>query len=208
MKINLYLLSFLLLLASFKENEKYFTGKLVYQYQFTDLTGNDITDKVAPYVGKEQHYFINEQNYKAYDEQENMVQLYHSSTNTYYAVDKTKRAQKIDASTLTSQKYTVKTLEIKETVAGYECKAMEVETDNGSIIYYYSPQIRVDSKVFSKHNYGEWNKYLEASNGALPLKYVMTNPKQGFVWIATVKQVEKLSLKAQDFELPKEVQVK
>jgi hypothetical protein len=137
-----------------------------------------------------------------------MVQLYHSSSNTYYSVDKTKTATKIDAATLTSQKYAVRPLKEKKIIAGYECKAIEVETDNGSVIYYYSSDISVDPKVFSRHNFGEWNKYLEASNGALPLKYVMTNSKQGFIWIATVKQVQRLSLTTKDFELPQEVQVK
>lgn len=197
-------------LSSFKGSEESFSGKILYQYTFTDLSGKDMTDKMTPFVGKEQHYFISGKNYKAYDENNNLTQLYNAETNTYYSVNKDKTAQKLDGATVTSQRFEVKVknLAATEKIAGYDCKSVQIETDGASTIYYYSPKVKIDAKVFAKHSLGEWNKYLETTQGCLALKYVMTNTKNGFIWTATAAKVEKQALPAKDFELPKDIQIK
>jgi len=54
--------------TSFNQTPKYFSGKIVYRYQLKNVNDSDITDALAKFIGKEQHYFINDINYKAYDE--------------------------------------------------------------------------------------------------------------------------------------------
>jgi hypothetical protein len=205
---KLIVISIFTVLTSFKVNDDLFIGKILYQYSYTDLQGNDITNKMAAYFGREQHYFIDSKNYKAYDEDNNWIQLYNSETNSYYYFSKDKSAKKFDGSTQTSQKYTVTKLDIKENIAGYSCDAIQVETDNALTIYYYNRSVRTDAKIFSKHNFGGWNKYLEATDGALCLKFVMTNHKKGYIWTCVATEVTKQNLTPNDFVFPGEIKLK
>ena len=189
-------------LTAFTVDKDIFVGKILYQYSFSDLKGNEITEKLAPFFGREQHYFIDSENYKALDENGDLVQLYSSETNTYYYFNKGKFVQKIDGSTQTSQKAVITMLDKKEKIAGYDCNAVQIETDNATTIYYYSPSIKTDKEAFSRHNFGEWNKYLEATGGGLTLKFVMTNHKNGYVWTSVAAEVSRMDLKAEDFVLP------
>lgn len=200
--------SAIVLLIPFKVDAPLFTGKILYKNSFVDFRGNDITDKFAPSYGRELHYYINDKNYKALDEQKNWVQLYNSDANVYYHFNKDKTARKIDGSTQTGQKFIVTKLEERATIAGYDCKALRVEEDDGITIYYYSPSIKTDPKTYSKHNLGDWNKYLEATDGALPLKFISTDHKNGYIWTSVATQVTKMNLTAKDFEFPRDFKIK
>lgn len=207
MRKILLLFTAVILLTSFRAGEKPFTGKILYKYSFTDLKGNDISDRLTPYVGSDQHYYIDSKSYKSYSENK-LQQLYHSTSNTYYAVSNGLNAQKISGSTQTSKKCIITPLNVTENVAGYACKAVRVETDDASTVYFYSPEVKVDKAVFAKHAYGEWNKYLEATDGAITLKFVMTSKKNGFVWTSTATEVKPMEFAEGDFDLPESVQVK
>lgn len=206
MKNLLLLLGLFLTFSAFKSNEDFFNGKILYKYTFTDLQGNDINSKLVPYLGSEQHYFIDNKNYKSLN-QNKLQQLYNSDTNNYYFFTDNNTAQKFDASKATSEKFNVTRLNKTEKVAGYDCKAIQIETDEAVTIYFYSPQIKTDKKVFARHSFGEWNKYLEETDGALALKYIMTNKKYGYIWTSTAIEISKLRLTAKDFSLPEKVQV-
>lgn len=197
-----------ILFASFTTDKDGFAGKIIYKYSFTDLKGNDISDKVAPFLGREQHYYIDGKNYKAYDEKNNWMQLYNSATNKYYYFNKDKTAQQFDGAMVTSQKFEVTKLNKTEKVAGYDCQAIQVETNDATTIYYFSPAVKIDYKTFSKHSFGEWNKYLEATQGALSLKFIMTDHKNGYIWTSVAKEVTKQSFTSKDFEFPKGVTIK
>lgn len=179
-----------------------FTGKIQYKYSFTDLQGNDITDKLGIKLGLEQHYFVNDSNYKSYDESNNIIQLYNGRTNTYYGFDNNKTARRIDGLYRSSQQYKITRLDKKEKILGYDCEGIQVETDNTSTIYYYTPELRIDSKGFSKHNFGDFNAYLEATGGALSLKYIITYPKEGYIWTVVAQKITPMKLAVKDFEYP------
>ncbi len=195
-------------LISLKIESPFFTGKILYHNLFVDLKGNNITDKLAPYLGREQHYFTDGKNYKATDEQGNWVQLYNSESNIYYSFNKDKTAQKIDASIQTGEKYIITKLNQREKIAGYDCNILQITSDKDTTLYYYSSAIKIDSKAYAKHNFGGWNKYLEATDGALPLKFIITDSKNGYVWTAIATQVTKMTLTAKDFAFPKDYQIK
>jgi len=192
----------LTLLVSFQSDNDIFVGEIFYKYSFTDLNGNDMEDKLAPYFGLEQHYYIDGKNYKALDENNNWVQLYHGDDNIFNFFSKDKTAQKIDGSTQTSKKIIVTKLDIKETIAGYECNAVQIETDNEKTIHFYCPSLKTDPKSFAKHNLGEWNKYLDATGGALSLKHIVTNYEYSYIWTSVATEVNKMPLTAKDFEFP------
>lgn len=207
-KKSLTIFILILLCSSFSSDNDLFVGKILYKYSFTDLKGNDITDKLKLYFGSEQYYFIDKLNYKTYDENNNLVQLYNSETNTYYYFSKDKTAKKFDGATLTSQTFKVTKLDKREKIAGYDCESIQVEKDNSTTIYYFSKAIATDPKIFAKHNFGEWDKYLEATHGALTLKFIMTDHKNGYIWISTAIDVSKQKLTASDFVFPKDAKLK
>ena len=192
----------IILLGSLNADEGFFVGKIVYEYSFTDLEGKDITEKLAPVYGRAQHYYVDLKNYKAYDENNNWVQLYQGATNTYFYFSKDKTAQRFNASMPTSQKIAVTHLDKQEKVFGYDCKAIQIETENTTIVYYFNPSIKVDARVYTNHKIGEWHKYMETTEGALPLKFVMTNPRNGFVWTSTATTISRQALSADDFKFP------
>ncbi len=197
-----------LCLMAFKSDKDYFVGKIVFKNMFTDLKGNDITEKIAPLIGRESYYYIDRMNYKAYDEANNWIQLYNAESNTYYYFSKDKTAQKIDGSKETSEKFNVTKLDIKEDIAGYECRAIQVETESQTTVYYYNSTIKTDPRVFSRHNFGNWNKYLKATGGALSLKFVMTDPKSGYIWTSVATEVTRQKLTQDDFKFPEEIKLK
>jgi hypothetical protein len=201
MKKILCLFLLLIFLSSFIPAPVFFTGKIIYKYSYTDLQGKDISGKMAPILGREQHYFIDNKNYRALNERGQYIQLYTSATNTYYYF-RGQAVQKIDASTPTSKKVIITKSPKKEKIAGFDCIALQMETDNSTIVYYYSEKVKIDPKTYAKHHFGEWNRYLEASGGALPLKFVMTDHTNKYIWISTASEVNKKELLPADFKFP------
>ena len=181
-----------------------FVGKILYKNSFTDLKGNDITSRLAPVLGLEQHYFTDGENYKALDEKNNWLQLFLGKSNSYYFFSANKSAQKIDVSAISPQKIKIIKLDQTEKIAGYNCNLLQVEKEDSTTIYYYSSSVKIDPKLFANHYLGEWNQYLEASEGALALKFVIANHKAKYIWQAVATQVTKLKLTRKDFEFPGE----
>ena len=209
MRLLLTLIALSLTAFSFNAKAQNFSGKIIYVNTFTDLRKNDITDRMVSYFGKQTSYFINDSNYKAYNENNKLLYLYNSTINTYYSVDrKTNTAEKINAETVTAKKIKSKVLQDKETICGYECTSVEVKTETGTTVYYFTPLITIDKTKYSKHNYGEWNSCLDATNGAVPLKIVYTDKKVGYIWTAVAKEVSKLDLTQSDFVFPTDINVK
>lgn len=184
---------------------QHFTGKIVYTNTFTDLNNKDISAKMIPFLGKEMHYFINDSNYKACNENNRLLNLYNAATNTYYdAAPGSDDLLATDAGKPTGETYSTKMLAEKATICGYECVSMEEKKSSVTTVYYYSPKVQVNKNNFKQHNYSNWNDYLKASNGALPLKMIYTDKTQGFVWTLTAKSVEPMKLTATDFAVAAE----
>lgn len=194
-------------LSAFANAPSWFTGKIIYKYSFTDIEGRDISNKMAASFGLEQHYYADDKNYKALNEKQKYVQLYNSATNSYYHFTGN-IATKISADVITSKKVIVTTLELKENILGYACKAVQLATDHHIIVYYYSDQIRVNPATYARHHFGEWSKYLDATNGALPLKFVMKDRAGKFIWTAITTMVSRQKMSPADFAFPKGYQLK
>jgi hypothetical protein len=209
MKQKLFIAIAILLSFSFNKDSKTFSGKIIYVNTFSDLKNNDLKAKLVAYFGQENNYFINDSNYKAYNENNVLLYLYNCSTNNYYSFDrKEKIAKKVNAEKITSKNIEVNMLPGKETICGYECSSLEVKTENGTTVFFFSPLIYINKTNFAKHNYGEWNSYLNATNGAIPLKIIYKSESMGFTWTSAAKEVSKLSLAQKDFEFPKDVTLK
>lgn len=180
-----------------------FSGKIVYQYDFRDTkSGNNITDQLSGIIGSEQHYFMNSKNYKAFDEDGNLVQLYNAESNKYYFPNPNSgEIMEIDGSVMMSEIISVTKLEGTETILGMTCKILVVTTNTDETTYFYSDEIAVDPSNFSQHKFGGWSEYMKASNGALPLKYTLKNKQ--YTWTATAVEISKMELSNEEFELKK-----
>lgn len=158
-------------------NKINFSGKIVYQYDFKDTkSGTNITDQLSGVIGSEQHYFINPNNYKAFDEDGNLVQLYNAESNKYYFPNpNTGKIMEMDGSFMMSEIISVTKLEGTETILGKTCKILVVATKIDETTYFYSDEIAVNPSNYNQHKFGGWSDYMKASNGALPLKYILKN---------------------------------
>lgn len=205
---NLVILALLIVLFTPSyANEEIFVGQIIYKNSFTDLKGNNISERLAPFYGAEVHYSINERNYKATDENKRLMYLYNGDSNRYYYFNKDKSAKKFDAGVAGAGKNNVTKLSQQETIAGIVCNSLRVEDDTSTTIYFYSPTIKTVTANFSRHSLGDWNQYLTATDGALPLKFIVTDRKNGYVWTSTATNVTKKKLTAQDFELPAGIKI-
>ncbi len=189
-------------LFSFKQLNELFQGEIVYVYSATDLNGVDKTLECEKIMGKEQHYFINSNNYKTLNELDVLTSVFNGSSNKLHFFSNGKSLATIYASMDINKSYKILKLDEKIKLLGYDCDALEVVTENDKTVYYYSQKLKANLKTFEKHNYGGWFKYLTSSNGALPLKYVITNQKMNMIITATAKQIKSLKLEQKDFDLP------
>ena len=83
------------------------------------------------------------------------------------------------------------------TIYGYECKALKLIYENSTSTYYYSEDIKVDSKSFSNHAYADWNQILKEMNGSIPLQFV--TEFESSYYIAHPELVEKFDFVDVDF---------
>ena len=187
-----------------EENQTAFAGKIVYQYTFNDPeSGQDITDQMADILGYKQHYFINSNNYKSYDEKGNLGQLYNAIDNKYYFPNpRTDEIVVIDASLQMSEIISITHSEETELVLGKVCKKVVVKTETDETTYFYSDEIAVDPSAFESHKFGGWNAYLNATNGSLALKMIIKN--QNYIWTSVAVEIEPFDLTYDDFN-PQEI---
>jgi hypothetical protein len=203
MKRTLVITIITLSLFSFNHKPPTTGWKIVYVNTFVNSSGKDITEEVASLFGKLTEYYIDDNNYKGYNENKKLMYVYNNATNIYYSyLPQTNTSTRTDASKKTAGKIEIRKLSVKETVAGYECSAFEVETEEGTTVYYYNPSVAVNKAGFAKHSFGEWNACLDMSNGAVPLKIVYNIKSMGIVWTALATEVTRVNLTQKDFEIP------
>ncbi len=180
------------------KDSSWFSGRIVYRKEFKTLTGEDISSKLAPVLGAENLYYVSGNNYKMYTEKKQLLELYNSQANTLQFFMNGQAMPPADAATGTSGAV-VTPLKQTATIAGYSCQSLRVVNEDISTVYYYSPKVRVNPELFTKHQLGGWYTYLKASNGALPLRFTVTNSKQGFVMTSEATSVQAMELPASEF---------
>lgn len=196
---SIFVIIALVIITAFRSGEKEFSGRISYRNTFTSLQGTDLAAQLAPFFGMEQLYYISDGNYKAYNEKKQLIQLYTGATNQYQYFKDGQLVQTFDAANPGSKEVTITQLAETATVAGYACKAVQILADGVTTVYFYAPSLRVKPETYAKHNLGDWYTYLRATQGGLTLKYVMTNPKQGFIMTSEATSVQPMKLNPADF---------
>lgn len=91
-------------------------------------------------------------------------------------------------------------------ILGRTCKSIVITETKATTTYYYDPTLKVNKDNFKKHDLGNYNRYLQEANGALPIKYIVTNKM--FIWDAEATKIEEMALTDKDFELSDDIKVK
>ena len=206
-KALLILLISIIQLNFLTAQNKDFVGRILYKNVFFTPTGVNITAKVSPALGAEQDYYTNANNYKSVLNGSAMfMQLYSGLTNKYYIVLPNKTAQEIDGSTVSDSVINVQHVKSDTLILGRKCKTFVMTTLQSVTTYFYDPTLKVNKENFKMHEYGNWNRYLQESNGALPIKYTVKTKM--FTWDAEAIKIEEMNLVDKDFELSSDIIIK
>lgn len=187
---------------SYGQIDSFFTGKIIYSQEFVNpVSGDNITSEMKAHFGSEQHYFVNETNYKAYNELGELKQLYNGgSANKYYFVNpQTKDVMRLDATEVTSRIVSIENLEEIEEVMNLKCNMIKIVTDTDETTYWYNSSIRVPMENFTGHLFGHWALYLKNTNGALPLKYLTKS--SSYHMESTAISIQEMPLTDSDFDI-------
>ncbi|WP_138431631.1 hypothetical protein [Fodinibius saliphilus] len=178
-----------------------FSGKITYKYEFQDpANGETITEKMKKFFGKEKHFFINAENYHAYDEKGTLRQLYHSDTNTYYFRSPNNgKLIAVEAAKKVSEIISVEHSDEKVEVMGKTCHKVVIKTEHDETTYWYNPDISVNPANFKDHNFGGWSAFMNASNGALPLKFKVKAPN--YIWVSEAVSIKEMEISNKEFDI-------
>jgi predicted SPOUT superfamily RNA methylase MTH1 len=184
-----------------------FEGRILYKNTFTLPNGQDVTLAVGQTLGDEQDYYINARHYKSLmNGYVVRMQLYRSDENAYYSVDGKQNAQRYDGSIPTSKVVSIEKLPGEFVVLGRPCKGLVMTTTSGKTTYYYDETLRVNVQSFTQHKIGNWDEYLAASGGCLPLSFTIETPQ--YTWKSEAVKVKAMKLDDAFFALPDGVTVK
>lgn len=177
----------------------FFEGRISLKLQYFDSLGNSI-DPATIGRDSEMHYYVSGGNYKSLNEKGVITQLFNSSTNKYYFSNQG-QIQVLDASVKFPQLGVANQLEGDLEVLGRMCKKLTIESENDFTTYYYSEDITVNKEYYQNHNFGNWNLFLNSSNGAMALKYEIIYPTIGMSVIMKAYEIEEMELDETDFDI-------
>jgi len=188
------------------ETDKYFEGKITYKYTFLDpKTGKDITNQYTETIGTKQVYFVDEYHYKSINDWGKLTQLYDAESNTYYSFDgKENKAYKLPAEHRTSSSLSINHPDSTAIILNRECHIVTLTSNLSRKIYYYDPELKIDYSNFLNHYFGDWNRFLKATDGAIALKTIVKTDK--YIWISEAVEIEWKDLDDSVFKLPKNVE--
>lgn len=199
MKI-LKLLALLLTTVSFAFGQD-FEGKVIYKNEYKSKIPNVTNEQFTSMMGTTQEYLIKGGNYKSVSNGTLFQsQLYINKDNKLY----TKMASSTsflwnDGSVNPDEIVKIEINKGVLEVLGYLCDELILTCKSGVQKYYFSSQPSVDSKLFEKHNYGNWSEIMSRTN-ALPLKMIIDNPQFTLACLAT--EIVPMNLDDKMFELP------
>lgn len=186
----------------------FFEGSIHYSINFTDLQGNNINKKLAPFFDLEQTMYVDRHNYKMVNKNNQHVKLFQGKHNAYFFFNRDNTAYKIDQTSKSSQRTRVYDVDDVDTILGYPCKAVKVDGDYRAYIYFYNPDITIDIEPYQHYNMEEWNVYLKASNGALPLRIITIDIRSKFIEDRVATKVTPMKLLLSEFDFPETVKLR
>ena len=109
--------------------------------------------------------------------------------------------QVMDASYQFPQTGQPKQVEGEATILGRNCRKLTIESENDFTTYYYSQELTVNKEFYNKHNFGNWNLFLNSTKGALALKYEINYLSIGMRVVMEAYEIEEIELELTDFDI-------
>jgi hypothetical protein len=178
-----------------------FEGKIVYENKYTSKIPNLNDQQFSSMMGSTQEYFIKGGNYKSVTNGTLMQwQLYINKDNKLYN-------KMANNPTILWNDGSVNADEVLKTeinknvieILGHQCDELILTCKSGVQKYYFSNKLKVDTKLYENHKFGNWSEYISKS-GALPLKVIVDSPQ--FTLEGVAKEIKSITLEDKLFELP------
>jgi len=199
------LLTLCLVLTCFVASAQSFEGKIIYHNTYKSKQAAVDNQQLNGAMGNTETYYLKGGSYKT-EVNGALVQwqLYVNRENKLY----TKLATSPvilwnDASVKDDEVLSTELHRDAADILGYKCDELVLKCKSGIQKYYFSAQLPVDSKLFARHQYGNWYAYLSKAN-AVPLKMVIENDRLSMESIAV--EIKPMTLDNALFALPAGVQ--
>ena len=89
-------------------------------------------------------------------------------------------------------------------ILGYQCDELILTCKSGVQKYYFSSKLKVNTSLFEKHKFGNWDVVMAKTN-SLPLKMIIESPQFSMELVAT--EVTAMKIEDKVFELPADSKV-
>lgn len=171
-----------------------FSGCIVYENEYQTLAGETLYYAVKP----KNWFYIQGNNFKMYDRNKQLEELYLGDINALYTF--TKGQPKLVADTARRPAPASLTcLPTTATILGYRCHLLRLAEGRVSTLVFYAPELRVNVANFSRCPSHGWYELLQATDGALPLRTITVDTQHDVTATREAISVEPLALLATEF---------
>ncbi len=158
----------LLLLANFPVGSgAEFSGCIVYENEYQMLAGETLYYAVKP----KNWFYIQGDNFKLYDRNKQLEELYTGDTNALYTFAKGQPRLVADTARRPGPA-ALTCLPTTATILGYRCHLLRFTAGQVSTLVFYAPELHVSVAAFSHCPAPGWAELLQATDGALPLRTI------------------------------------
>ena len=198
MKYLAFLLQLFLSINSFGQS---FEGEIIYMNTYKSKMPAVTDEQFVAMMGSRQEYYIKGGDYKSVVNGTFMQwQLYINKNNKLYNKMSNNAALLWNDGAINTDEVLKADLNKAVTeILGYKCDELVLTCKSGVQKYYFNASLAIDSKLYTRHLFGNWYEFLSRSN-ALPLKLVVDTAQ--FSWESIATEIKPLSLDAQFFALP------
>jgi hypothetical protein len=182
-------------LSSFSApSEPYFSGCIVYENEYQTLAG----DRLYYAVNPKNWFYVQDNNFKLYDRNKKLLELYIGDKNEFYTVENGKAVLMRDTARRPPSSV-LKCLPTTATILGHPCQMLQLIKGSTSALIFYSPEVRIDATLISHFPAPGWFSFLQATDGALPLRVIMVDAQHDVTMTTEAISVQNMPLAAADF---------
>jgi hypothetical protein len=171
-----------------------FSGCIVYENEYQTLAGETLYYAVKP----KSWFYIQGNNFKLYDRNKQLAELYVGAANALYTFAKGQPRLVADTARRPAP-VTLTCLPTTATILGYRCHLLRLTEGQVSTLVFYAPELRASVAAFSRCPALGWRALLQATDGALPLRTITIDTEHDVSATREAISVEGQPLVAADF---------
>ncbi|GAA4505261.1 hypothetical protein GCM10023172_32790 [Hymenobacter ginsengisoli] len=171
-----------------------FSGCILYENEYQTLAGETLYFAVKP----KSWFYIQGNNFKLYDRNKQLNELYIGDANALYTFAKGQPRLLSDTARRPAPPV-LTCLPTTATILGYRCHLLRLAEGRVSTLVFYAPELRVSVAAFSRcPSYG-WYQLLQATDGALPLRTITVDTQHDVTATSEAIAVTPMVLPATNF---------